>query len=116
MPNPISIAIPANSSFGVNAFANGAFTQQLTVTVPGKNPFVKAGSGTNAPYANTVLETGGSTSPVNVSFAVTGNGKASQMQCATTQMNGVNFSVITTEDGGGTDWNDSVVVVYWPVG
>lgn len=106
--------LPANVSFGATALVNSAATQTITVSVDGQPKATFTGSGTTDKNLGTQIINSGSGA---VQVTVTANGKASDLVSAQVILaNKLNLALLGSEDWTDADYNDSVVIINWPLG
>ncbi|RTU21081.1 fucose-binding lectin LecB [Pseudomonas aeruginosa] len=107
--------LPANTRFGVTAFANSAGTQTVNVQVNNETVATFTGQSTNnAIIGSKVLNSGGGG---KVQILVSVNGRSSDLVSAQVILaNELNFALVGSEDGTDNDYNDAVVVINWPLG
>ena len=109
-----TFTLPANIRFGATAFANSSGMQVVNVLVDG-NPVAQfQGQSTgNEVIGSQVLSSGSGKVQVTVSV----NGQQSSLVSAQVVLaNKLNVIVIGSEDGTDNDYNDSVVILNWPLG
>jgi len=112
---PVTVNVPVNATIAVNAITNAAYTQNLTIVCGGKTYGPFQGSGTNKVYANFTFETGSSST---ASITITANNVNEQVSppYQFVVQSALNLIFVTTEDGNDQDWNDTICMLYWPVG
>lgn len=103
--------LPANTSFGVTAFANAANTQTIQVLVDNVVKATFTGSGTSDKLLGSqVLNSGSGAIKIQVSV----NGKPSDLVSNQTILaNKLNFAMVGSEDGTDNDYNDGIAVLNW---
>ncbi|HCA5816340.1 TPA: fucose-binding lectin LecB [Pseudomonas aeruginosa] len=107
--------LPANTRFGVTAFANSAGTQTVNVQVNNETVATFTGQSTNNAVIGTQVLNSGSSGKVQVQVSV--NGRPSDLVSAQVILtNELNFALVGSEDGTDNDYNDAVVVINWPLG
>ncbi|ALF86605.1 MULTISPECIES: fucose-binding lectin II [Ralstonia solanacearum species complex] len=106
--------LPANTSFGVTAFANAANTQTIQVLVDNVVKATFTGAGTSDKLLGSqVLNSGSGAIKIQVSV----NGKPSDLVSNQTILaNKLNFAMVGSEDGTDNDYNDGIAVLNWPLG
>ena len=107
--------LPANTQFGVTAFANSAGTQTVNVQVNNETVATFTGQSTNnGIIGSKVLNSGGGG---KVQILVSVNGRSSDLVSAQVILaNELNFALVGSEDSTDNDYNDAVVVINWPLG
>lgn len=108
--------LPANIAFGVTALVNSAAEQTIAVYVD-DNPTPAAtfqGNGTQDKNLQTqVLNSGKG----KVKVVVSANGKPSKLGSRQVDIfKKTYFGLVGSEDGTDNDYNDSLVVLNWPLG
>ncbi|MFW5218512.1 fucose-binding lectin LecB [Pseudomonas aeruginosa] len=107
--------LPANTRFGVTAFANSSGTQTVNVLVNNETAATFSGQSTNNAVIGTQVLNSGSSGKVQVQVSV--NGRPSDLVSAQVILtNELNFALVDSEDGTDNDYNDAVVVINWPLG
>jgi hypothetical protein len=106
--------LPANTNFGVTAFANSSANQTIDVLVDNEVRATFTGNGTdNKLLGSKVINSGKGSVQVKVSA----NGKASDLVSNQTILtNKLNFALVGSEDGTDGDYNDGIAVLNWPLG
>ncbi|AQW30392.1 fucose-binding lectin II [Ralstonia syzygii subsp. celebesensis] len=106
--------LPANTNFGVTAFANAANTQTIKVLVDNVVKATFSGSGTSDKLLGSqVLNSGRGAVQIQVSV----NGKPSDLVSNQTILaNKLNFAMVGSEDSSDNDYNDGIAVLNWPLG
>ncbi|HCF5224397.1 TPA: fucose-binding lectin [Pseudomonas aeruginosa] len=107
--------LPANTRFGVTAFANSSGTQTVNVQVNNETVATFTGQSTNnGIIGSKVLNSGGGG---KVQILVSVNGRSSDLVSAQVILaNELNFALVGSEDSTDNDYNDAVVVINWPLG
>lgn len=106
--------LPPRINFGVTALTNAAYQQNITVYVDNEPRATFSGSGVDDRNLGTRVINSGSGS---VRIAVTVNGKQSDLVSSQVVLaNRLNLALVGSEDGADQDYNDSIVVLNWPLG
>ncbi|SDH82058.1 fucose-binding lectin II [Paraburkholderia phenazinium] len=105
--------IPAGIEFGATVLVNSALAQTVKVLVDGEVRATFDGSGIKDKNLGTqVIHSGRG----EVRVKVEAGGKPSELLANTISEKNLNVIVIGSEDGSDYDYNDSIVVLNWPLG
>ena len=105
--------IPPNIKFGVTALINAVNNQTIKLFIDDQLTDTLTGAGLNDTTKGTKVYSSGKG---NVCVAIEVNGKPSKLRFADNPLAGKpGIAVVGSEDGTDNDFNDSVVVLNWPL-
>nr|2BOI_A Chain A, CV-IIL LECTIN [Chromobacterium violaceum]2BOI_B Chain B, CV-IIL LECTIN [Chromobacterium violaceum]2BV4_A Chain A, LECTIN CV-IIL [Chromobacterium violaceum]2BV4_B Chain B, LECTIN CV-IIL [Chromobacterium violaceum] len=106
--------LPARINFGVTVLVNSAATQHVEIFVDNEPRAAFSGVGTGDNNLGTKVINSGSG---NVRVQITANGRQSDLVSSQLVLaNKLNLAVVGSEDGTDMDYNDSIVILNWPLG
>lgn len=117
--NPVQFKLPPNKKFAASVFVNADYQQTVTIyQVPDEGQPNQIGqfqgSGqTQHPLGTQILESGGSG---QIQVDIQANNKHSSVLGQITENPDYTYVLLYSEDGGGdADYNDSIVLINWPI-
>ena len=122
MAGSVQVQLPNGTTLVLQAFANAAYVQRVTVTVPGQQPYVFSGSGfydtlIGSATFTTAPGSGGVVATVAVDHSSDGGQtwQPSLVDTNTCVIQYYQLVAVASDDSGGTTWDDATTYFSWTV-